>query len=274
MLRRRKKPAPGTAVITGASAGIGMEMARLAARDGHPLVLVARGTERLLELAAELSEKHGVAATVVTADLADPGAPRRVFEACAEAGADVEVLVNSAGFGAHGMFAATSLRTELDMIQVNVTALVHLTKLFLPGLVQRGRGRILNVASTAAFQPGPLMAVYYATKAFVLSFSEAIASELSGSGVSVTALCPGPTRSEFQRRADIEGSRLVSGWVKMMEADEVAHAGWTAARRGRRVVIPGVMNKAGTQAVRLAPRRVAAHIVKRLQQKKAPGEGR
>jgi short-subunit dehydrogenase len=268
MLRRKKKPAPGTAVITGASAGIGMEMARLAARDGHPLVLVARGTERLLELAAELSEKHGVASTIVTADLADPGSPRRVFEACAEAGADVEVLVNNAGFGAHGSFASTSLRTELDMIQVNVTSVVHLAKLFLPGMVQRGRGRILNVASTAAFQPGPLMSVYYATKAFVLSLSEAVASELSGSGVTVTALCPGPTRSEFQRRADIEGSRLVSGWVKMMEADAVARAGWAAAKRGRRVVIPGFMNKAGVQAIRLSPRRVAAHVVKRLQEKK------
>jgi len=258
-------------VITGASSGIGRELARLAARDGHPLVLVARGTERLLALAGELSDRHAVACTVVTADLADPGAPRRIFEACEEAAAEVEVLVNNAGFGAHGGFIVTSLRTELEMIQVNVAALVHLTKLFLPAMVDRGRGRVLNVASTAAFQPGPLMAVYYATKAFVLSFSEAVASEVAGSGVTVTALCPGPTRSEFQRRADTEGVQRASAWAAMMEADEVARVGWTAAGRGRRVVVPGALNKAAVQAVRLAPRRVVAHAVKRLQEKK---EGR
>jgi hypothetical protein len=265
---RKKKHVPGTAVITGASAGIGLELARLAARDGHPLVLVARGTERLIALAEELSEKHGVASTIVTADLADPGTPRRVFETCSEAGADVEVLVNNAGFGGHGHFAATPLRAELDMIQVNVTAVVHLSKLFLPGMVQRGRGRILNVASTAAFQPGPLMAVYYATKAFVLSLSEAVANELAGSGVTVTALCPGPTRSEFQKRADIEGARVASRWAKMMEAEAVARIGWAAMKRGRRVVVPGVMNKAGVHAVRIMPRRVAAGVIRRLQEKK------
>ncbi len=264
----RKHEHRGAALITGASSGIGLELARLAARDGHPLVLVARGTERLIALAEELGEKHGVASTIVTADLADPGAPRRIFEASAEAGADVEILVNNAGFGGHGHFAATPLRRELDMVQVNVTALVHLSKLFLPGMVERGHGRILNVASTAAFSPGPLMAVYYATKAFVLSFSEAIANELDATGVTVTALCPGPTRSEFHARAEIEGARVASGLVKMMESEAVARVGWSAMKRGRRVVIPGMLNKAGVHAIRITPRRVAAGVVRRLQEKK------
>ena len=258
----------GAALITGASAGIGLELARLAARDGHPLVLVARSTERLKALGEELAERHGVFAAVIVADLADPAAPDTVFAECEGAGFEVEILVNNAGFGGHGHFADTPLRRELDMVQVNVTALMHLSKLFLAGMVARGRGRILNVASTAAFQPGPLMAVYYAGKAFVLSFSEAIANELEGTGVTVTALCPGPTRSEFQRRAEIEGARLVSGWVKMMDSESVARAGWTAMKRGRRVVVPGVMNKAAVHAIRLTPRRLAAGVVRKLQEKK------
>ena len=264
----RTREPRGAALITGASSGIGLELARLAALDGHPLVLVARSTDRLAALAAELEGEHGVACTVVTADLADPGAPQRVFAACAAAGIEVEVLVNNAGFGGHGRFAETPLRTELDMVQVNVTALVHLTKLLVAGMVERGRGRILNLASTAAFQPGPLMAVYYASKAFVLSFSEAIANELAGTGVTVTALCPGPTRSEFHRRAEIEGARVASGWVKMMDAASVAGVGWSAMKRGRRVVVPGLMNKAGVHAIRLAPRRVATGIIRRLQERK------
>ena len=264
---RRLEPR-GAALITGASSGIGLELARLAARDGHHLVLVARSVDRLRALGAELGEEHGVAATIVAADLADPAAPDTVFAECERAGLEVEILVNNAGFGGHGFFADTPLRRELDMVQVNVTALMHLSKLFLTGMVARGRGRILNVASTAAFQPGPLMAVYYAGKAFVLSFSEAIANELDGTGVTVTALCPGPTRSEFLRRAEIEGARLVSGWVKLMDSESVARSGWTAMKRGRRVVVPGVMNKAAVHAIRLTPRRIAAGIVRKLQEKK------
>ena len=258
----------GAALITGASTGIGLELARLAARDGYPLVLVARSAGRLAALGEELAGRHGVASTVVAADLADPAAPEHVAAECARAGLAIEILVNNAGFGGHGHFAGTPLRAELDMIQVNVSALVHLSKLFLPGMIERGHGRILNVASTAAFQPGPLMAVYYATKAFVLSFSEAIANELAGTGVTVTALCPGPTRSEFHKRAEIEGARLVSGWVKMMDSASVASAGWAAMKRGRRVVVPGLANKVGVHAVRLAPRRIAAGIVRKLQEKK------
>jgi uncharacterized protein len=257
----------GAAVITGASSGIGLELARLAARDGYPLVLVARRRDRLTGLAGELEARYKAPSTVVAADLADPAAPRHIHEECGRAGLAVEVLVNNAGFGAWGQFVETDLATELEMVQVNVVALLHLTKLFGADMVRRGRGRILNLASTAAFQPGPLMAVYYASKAFVLSFSEAIADELAGSGVTVTTLCPGPTRSEFQRRADIEGARLVSGWVKMMGAAEVARLGWAAMKRGRRLVVPGLMNKAGIHALRLSPRRLTTALVHKLQER-------
>jgi uncharacterized protein len=258
----------GAALITGASSGIGLELARQAARDGHPLVLVARRRDRLAKLAGEIEATYEVPTSVIAADLTDPSTPRLVHEECRRAGTAVEVLVNNAGFGGWGHFVETELAVELDMVQVNVIALLQLTKLFAADMVERGRGRILNLASTAAFQPGPLMAVYYASKAFVLSFSEAIANELAGSGVTVTALCPGPTRSEFQRRAEIEGARLVSGWVKMMTAAEVAREGWAAMKRGRRLVVPGLMNKAGIHAVRLSPRRLTASLVRKLQEKK------
>ncbi len=258
----------GTAVITGASSGIGLELARLAARDGHPLALVARSRGRLEQLAGELAAAYGVECTVIAADLTDPGAPREIHDTCLRLAAPVEVLVNNAGFGGWGQFVETDLSLELDMVQVDVVALLHLTKLFARDMVKRGRGRILNVASTASFQPGPLMAVYYASKAFVLSFSEAIASELSGTGVTATALCPGSTRSEFQKRAGIEGARVVSGWVKMMSSAEVARAGWTAMKRGRHVVVPGLVNKAGIHAVRFVPRRLITRVVRKLQERR------
>jgi uncharacterized protein len=257
----------GAALITGASSGIGREIAKLAAADGHPLVLVARRSEVLERVAAELEAAHRVACTVVTADLADPAAPARIFERCERSGVEVEVLVNNAGFGVWGRFVETELDREIEMVQVNVVAPMHLTKLFAPAMVRRGRGRILNVASTAAFQPGPLMAVYYASKAFVLSFSEAIANELAGTGVTATALCPGPTRSEFQKRADIEGARLVSAWVKMADPVAVARLGWAAMKRGRHVVVPGMMNKAGIHALRLSPRRLTTMMIRKMQEK-------
>ena len=179
-----------TALITGASSGIGLDLARLFAKDGHDVVLVARSEGKLREIAAELERDFGMTAHVIVADLAKPDAPQTLV---AQLPVDVDVLVNNAGFGVLGPFVETDLAKELEMIQVNVVALTHLTKLLLPPMVARRRGRVLNVASTAAFQPGPLMAVYYATKAYVLSFSEAIADELRDSGVTVTALCPGPT---------------------------------------------------------------------------------
>jgi short-subunit dehydrogenase len=258
----------GTALITGASVGIGLELARVAAADGHPLVLVARRRENLRRLADELQAAHGTVSVILAEDLTDQEAPARIHAECERRGIEVEVLVNNAGYGGWGRFVDTDLAGELDMVQVNVLALLRLTKLFAPPMVRRGRGRILNLASTAAFQPGPLMAVYYASKAFVLSFSEAVANELAGTGVTVTALCPGPTRSEFQKRADIEGARLVSGWVKMMDAPAVARAGWAGMKRGRRVVVPGAMNRAAIHALRVSPRRLTTAVVRKLQERK------
>jgi short-subunit dehydrogenase len=191
-----------TALITGASAGIGLELARVFAKHGYGLALVARNQKRLEEIAAELKP---AAVQVIAMDLSLPDAPQELHRLVPK----VDVLVNNAGFGVYGKFAANSLPEELNMMQLNMTALVILTKLYLAGMLAARSGRIMNVASTAAFQPGPLMAIYYATKAFVLSFSEAIANELEGTGVTVTALCPGPTATEFQERGKMQNSGLV-----------------------------------------------------------------
>jgi short-subunit dehydrogenase len=254
------------ALVTGASSGIGLELARLLAEDGHDLVLVARSGPSLETLAAELRSAHGAAARVIVKDLSRPEASSEIHAETRAAGLDVDVLVNNAGYGIWGLFVDTNRASELEMMQVNMLALTELTKLYLPGMLQRGRGRILNVASTAAFQPGPLMAVYYATKAYVLSFSEAIAEELRGTGVSVTTLCPGPTRSGFQKRADIEGSWLLQGYV--MDAKTVAVEGYRAMKRGRTLVVPGVPNRLVAQAVRITPRAWIPPIVRRIQGKR------
>jgi len=252
-----------TALITGASSGIGLDLAHLFAADGHDVVLVARSEGKLRDLARELEAKHGVKAHVLVADLAKSAAPREVFERAPA----VDILVNNAGYGLTGKFAETELQTELDMIQVNIAALTHLTKLFLPPMLQRGRGRILNVASTAAFQPGPLMAVYYATKAYVLSFSDAIGEELRGTGVTVTALCPGPTATGFQKTAEM-GSEALLKIMRPVSSMEVARAGYRGLMRGTRVVVPGVKNKIGVQSIRLTPRAVATRVVRALQERR------
>ena len=251
-----------TALITGASSGIGLDLARLFAKDGFDVVLVARGEEKLREVAAELERDHGVKAHVIALDLAQPGAAARLV---AQLPADVDVLVNNAGFGVAGAFTDTELAKEIEMIQVNVVALTELTKLLLPPMVARRRGRVLNVASTAAFQPGPLMAVYYATKAYVLSFSEAIADELRNRCVTVTALCPGPTETGFAGIAGMTESRLFNVATPMTSAD-VARAGYAAMRRGQRVVVPGMKNKLLTQSIRVSPRRLVTTIVRKLQE--------
>jgi uncharacterized protein len=250
-----------TALITGASSGIGLELTRLLARDGYDVVLVARSEAKLRELARELESQHGVSARVVVRDLAVPNSAQDVFEA---AGA-VDVLINNAGYGLAGSFTETDLRKELEMIQVNIAALTHLTKLFLQPMIARRSGRILNVASTAAFQPGPLMAVYYATKAYVLSFSEAIADELRDSGVTVTALCPGPTATGFAGVAGMESSRLFK-ISKPMDSAAVARFGYEAMKRGKRVAIPGIRNKLLTQSIRISPRWMVTTIVRKLQE--------
>jgi hypothetical protein len=253
-----------TALITGASSGIGLDLAHLFARDGHDVVLVARSGDKLRALATELEREHRIRARVVVADLAKPDAPRAIADAVRDL--EIDVLVNNAGFGVAGAFAETSLDAELEMIQVNITALTQLTKLFLPAMIARKRGRILNLASTAAFQPGPLMAVYYASKAYVLSFSEAIAEELSGSGVTVTALCPGPTATGFADVAAMHDRRLFK-MMRPMTSMDVARSGYRALQRGTRVAVTGARNKLLAQAVRISPRRLTVKITKAMQEK-------
>jgi short-subunit dehydrogenase len=251
------------ALVTGASAGIGKELARRFARGGHDLVLTARRTDELRALADELRTAGG-AAHVFPADLSDPTAPRALHDAVEAAGLTVDVLVNNAGFGVYGPFANAEPDRLLAMLRVNVLALTELTRLFIPGMVARGRGRVLNVASTAAFQPGPLMAGYYASKAYVLSLSEALAHELRGTGVTVTCLCPGPTRTEFASAAAMHGSKLFDS-PNVADAAPVAEVGYRATMRGRRVAIPGALNRLGAFGTRFAPRSLLMRIVERIQ---------
>jgi uncharacterized protein len=248
-----------TALITGASSGIGLELARVFARNNYDLVLVARNQRRLDQIAQELKPAR---VQVLAKDLSLPEAPHEVFAAAPK----TDVLVNNAGYTVFGKFVETSLADELNMMHVNMTALVVLSKLYLGGMVAAGSGKIMNVASTAAFQPGPLMAIYYATKAFVLSFSEAIANELKDTGVTVTALCPGPTATGFQERGKMEDSGLVKG-KKIMDARTVAEIGYRGLMAGQTVVIPGFKNLALAFSVRFAPRALAAEIARRLQEK-------
>ena len=252
-----------TALITGASSGIGLELARLMAADGVNLVLVARSRGKLHDLAASLGN---VQVHVVARDLAHPRVPQEIFDELQEKSIAVDWLVNNAGFGAHGKFPELSLPDQLEMMQVNMTALVHLTHLFLPQMLARRIGRIMNVASTAAFQPGPLMAVYYASKSFVLSFSEALANELSGSGVSVTCFCPGATVTGFAQRAHMEGSRLFR--MQAMDARTAAQAGYEGMLRGQTLVIPGLRNRVLAQSVRFSPRKLVTAVSRSLQERK------
>jgi short-subunit dehydrogenase len=251
-----------TALITGASSGIGKALAGNFARDGYHLVLAARGVARMEALAAELKGRHGAAVTVIAADLETSEGAVRLHGEVQRRGLVVTALVNNAGYGSFGEFKDSALANELAMMQLNMATVVVLTRLFLPDLIA-ARGKILNTASTAAFQPGPYMAVYYATKAFVLSFSEAIAAELEGSGVTVTALCPGPTASGFQDKADMNASPLVKG-KRLPTSEAVAAAGYQAMRRGQRVFIPGAMNWLMAQSPRFAPRNMVTAIVKTM----------
>lgn len=250
-----------TALITGASGGIGEELARLFAAHKHDLILVARGQEKLQALGAELGRQYGVQARAVAADLADPGAPGRILDAVQ--GTAIDMLVNNAGFGARGAYAEIDWDVEARMIQVNVASLAHLTRLFLPGMIARRSGKILNVASTAAYVPGPFMAVYYASKAFVLSFSEALAEETTGTGVTVTALVPGPTQTNFAAAAGNQDSPLFRGGG-VMSAAAVAKVGYDGLMAGKRVVVAGLKNQMTVFSTRLAPRGMLARIARGL----------
>jgi uncharacterized protein len=252
-----------TVLITGASSGIGLELAKLFAAGKSNLVLVARSKDKLHRLAAELRNTHAVEAMVLARDLADPAAPRAIFDELTGQGVAVDVVVNNAGFGSVGAVAALSLQRQMDMLQVNVTALTHLSRLFLPGMIERGRGGILNVGSIAGFQPGPNMAVYYATKAYVLSFTEALAEELSGTPIHVTCLAPGPTTTGFGADSGMAHSLVFR--LGAMDARAVAQLGYRGFRRGKVIVIPGLKNKLTAFSVRLAPRILVRKLVKRLQ---------
>ena len=256
------------ALITGASSGIGAELAKLAAADGCDLVLVARGRAELQGLAQELTGRHGNTVRVIAKDLSEPGAAQAIFDELQAAGVAVDILMNNAGFGLYGLFWRNDTKTTLDLLQVNVITLTHLCRLFLPAMVERGRGRVLNVASTAAFQPGPLMAAYYASKAYVLRLSEAVANELKGTGVTMTVLCPGATRTRFEQRAGLDLSRLFK-WVPVSDAQTVASAGYRGMKQGKTQVIPGVLNRLVVFSTRFVPRRALTAITRRLQERAA-----
>ena len=253
-----------TALITGASSGIGLELARIFAREGHHLVIVARNADKLRQLASELEKSNGTRSLILAADLSEPGAAAYVFDQTTRAAIAVDVLVNNAGFGQFGMFAESDLEECMCQIQLNVTTLTHLARLYLPNMIERHDGRILNVASTAAFQAGPLMAVYYATKAYVLHFSEALANELNGTGVTVTCLCPGVTTTEFHKRAKMMNSRLLQ--LGAMDARTVAEDGYRGMIDGKPVVISGFKNWLVAQSARFAPRRMATAVARKLQE--------
>ena len=243
-----------TVLITGASSGIGLELAKCFAADGCRLILVARNTGALEKLAEELHRENKIEAIVLTADLSLPETPKQIFKKLSAQKISVDVLVNNAGFGLHGGFAELPQQRQLEMIQVNITALTELTGLFLPGIIERRRGGILNVSSVAGFLPGPNMAVYYASKAFVLSFTEALAEELRGSGITVNALCPGPTETNFSNVARGQKARRLES--SKMSAAAVAHAGHEAFRKGRVLCVPGLRNNLLTFMTRILPRRL------------------
>ena len=241
-----------TVLVTGASSGIGRELAKCFAADGSRLVLTARNTAALQALSDELHRAYHVEATIITADLSLTEAPKNIFTELQGRGVAVDVLVNNAGFGAWGLFAGLPLKRQLEMLQVNITALTELTGLFLPGMIQRQRGGILNVASVAGFLPGPGMAAYYATKACVLSFTEALAEELRGTNLTVTALCPGPTATNFGLVARTDKTRMVR--AARMSAEAVAVRGFKAFRKRRVIAVPGWQNQLLVMLMRCAPR--------------------
>ena len=248
-----------TALITGASTGLGAEFARLFARDKYNLVLVARTGPKLNELADELRQRHGVTVKTIPLDLGLPQASQNLFEETQRAGIHVNILVNNAGYGRSGNFADIPLEESYGQIQLNITALTLLTRLYLGGMLERRSGKIMNVASTAAFQPGPLLAVYYATKAYVLSFSEALADELRNSNVQVTCFCPGATRTEFHKRAQTENARLFKQ-LAPMDAKTVAEDGYRAMMAGKTLAISGFKNWLVAESVRFAPRKMVTAI--------------
>lgn len=252
-------------LITGASGGIGLELAIVFAAHGHDLLLVSRNEIELEKITAELTKKYQVSIKYLAKDLSQEQSILEVYDYCRENQLTVVNLVNNAGFGDFNLFSDSQIEKQLKMIDLNIRAVVHLTHIFLPEMIKNRSGKILNVASTAAFQPGPLMSVYYASKAFVLHFSEAIASELSSKNITVTALCPGPTKSNFKLNANLGNGRLMRP-RKLPQAKNVAEYGYKALMAGKPVAIYGLKNYLLTYLVRLLPRAVVVKMVKKLQE--------
>lgn len=249
-----------TVLITGASSGLGVEFAKIHASKGDNLVLVARGKDKMNLLKTEIEKKYDISVYVIGRDLSEASAPKTIYNELKTQKIHVDYLINNAGFGDFGLFAQSSWEKQLQMINLNVTALTYLTRLFLPDMIKNKSGKILNIASTAAFQPGPTMSVYFATKAFVLSFSEALANEVKGTGVTVTALCPGATATGFKTAASLDNSGLFKGSVA--SSKDVAEFGYKAMMKGKTVVIHGAMNKIMASSVRFAPRNIVTIIAR------------
>jgi uncharacterized protein len=251
------------AVITGASTGIGREFAYICASHGYDLVLVARSAQTLEEVANSIHEKTGRAVRVVALDLSAVDAPPKLWDALSSLSPDIEILINNAGFGLTGFFAELDTSQQMEMVYLNMGALTHLTRLFLPSMLAKRKGYVLNVASTAAFQPGPLMAVYFATKAYVVSLTEALHNEARDHGVVVTTLCPGATKTEFQNRAGMGSSKLFTG-PNVMDARTVAEIGFHAMKDGKSLVVAGRLNALMVFLTRFAPRQLAASMARKL----------
>lgn len=258
------KPSQRTALITGASSGIGTELAKLFADQGYNLVLIARDRERLLALAAELESRHGITVTAISKDLALPEAPTELLSDLRQRSIHIDVLVNNAGFAMGGEFTCADVSQTVALLHVNVVALTHLTRLLLPGMVARRWGKVLNVASLAAFYPGPLTACYNASKAFVVSFSQALSNELAGTGVTATCLCPGPTETRFAERAGLTRSKAFS--ANLMSAQAVAEEGFAALMAGKCLVVAGTTNKLRMLPISLMPSRILAHFSRKYHQ--------
>ena len=252
-----------TALITGSSDGIGLELAIVHASKGDNLVLVARSIAKLEELKVSLEKQYKISVYVIRKDLSMPGSAQEVYDETKTQSIQVDYLINNAGFGDFGFFVDTDWNKELQMINLNITTLTHFTKLFLKDMVSRKSGKIMNVASTAAFQSGPKMAVYFATKAFVLSFSEAVDNEVRDKGVTITALCPGATESGFQAAASLEDNKLFKG-KKLPSSKEVAEFGYAAMMKGKTVAVHGTLNYIMANAVRFFPRNIVVKIARKV----------
>lgn len=251
------------AVITGASTGIGREFAQICAERGYDLVLIARSAQALEDLAAGIREKNRRSVRVIALDLSAVDASPKLWDSLSDVAAEIEILINNAGFGLTGFFSELDTEKQMDMVHLNIGAVTHLTRLFLPSMIARRRGYVLNVASTAAFQPGPLMAVYFASKAYVVMLSEALHNEVHDKGVVVTTLCPGPTRTEFQSRAGMDASKLFSG-PNVMDPCTVAEIGFRAMMDGKSLVVAGRLNALMVFLTRFAPRQLAASMARKL----------